>query len=260
MENIFNAKRFLMLLKKEAYELRSQYVRLILIAASVIFVAFFMYSLSKSTSYIEYRRIFYSLGALIVFVTIVRTPFSLYENFNNKINGVNYYMLPASQAEKWLSMFSHCVIITPIVLFSIITLIDLCLYPFYPWADKSLWFTFSSHTNLTANKILSALITVFAFQSLSLLGTIWFKDSKSQKTIGSMIILLVVYIIFLLILASVSGLINIARTFPAVVNISFGDMSYVPQTWKIVSKTITFLIAPIGLWIVSFMKMKEQQI
>jgi len=265
MKNIFNGKRFLMLLKKEAYDLRSQYLKLMLIVACTFLVIFFFFSFFENNSYTSYKQACFVVGSVLVWGGTMFAPFQIYKHYNNKIYGVSYFMLPASQTEKWLSMFFHCVIVTPIVLILTITLMDLCLYPFYPLAEKSLFSTFSYNPNFNnPPKTLSEVLTTFfVFQSLFFLGNMWFQRSKVQKTILAIIILLISYIILLLIMAKLSGLIDAARVslpFNLSINISLDDMSDIPQTWKIISKTISFLVAPIGLWIVSFMKMREQQL
>ena len=96
------------------------------------------------------------------------------------------------------------------------------------------------------------------------LGNIWFQRAKIQKTIVATIILLFAHIIFIVILVKLYG--EIGRA-----NISingFGVTAFknamntlgVPEIWSIISVTISCLVAPVGLWIVSFMKMKEQQL
>ena len=264
MKNIFNGKRFLMLLKKEAYDLRSQYLKLMLIVACIFLIVFISLLISEGGTDIQYGKTRFAFATAFICGGILLAPFQLYKRYNNRIFGVNYFMLPASQTEKWLSMFFSCVIVTPIVIILTVTLIDICAYPFLPFTDKSLWLTFSNYSNINfsdSNKTLSeTLITFFAIQSILFLGNVWFKRSKVQKTILAIIILMVSYSIFLLILAKVSGIIDMARVVSGNFSINLNDMSDIPQTWKTISKTISFLVAPIGLWIVSFMKMREQQL
>ena len=255
MKNIFNGKRFMTLLKKEAYDLRSQYLKLMLIVTCTFLVIFllFLFADNKETN-IAYGRMRFVIGIMFLLGGTLLAPFQLYKRHNNKIFGVNYFMLPASQTEKWLSMFFYCVIATPVVLLLSITLIDLCLYPFYPWADKSLWLTFNNMDSNYDKTLFETLLNLFSVQSMFFLGNIWFKRAKVQKTILAMIILMIAYIAFVGILVKLSGITNI----PPIQGISFelGEFSYILQIFK----TINYLIAPVGLWIVSFMKMKEQQL
>jgi hypothetical protein len=262
MKNIFNGKRFMSLLQKEAYDLRSQYLKLALIVACTFLVVFIIFIASTGSNYVEYGKTRFSLATVFVCGGMLLAPFQLYKRYNNKIFGVNYFMLPASQAEKWLSMFINCVIVTPIVMILTITLIDVCTYPFLSFTDKSLWLTISnySNNNFNSTKVLSdVLLTFFAIQSLFFLGNIWFKRAKVQKTILAIIILMIAFGLFAFMLVKVSGIIDIAKVTPANFSININDMSDVSQTWKVISKTIYYLIAPVGLWIVSFMKMREQQ-
>ena len=171
-------------------------------------------------------------------------------------------MLPASQTEKWLSMFFYCVIVTPVVIVLTVTLIDLCLYPFYPWAEKSLWFTFNNLDSNYDKTLFETLLNLFAIQSMLFLGNIWFKRAKVQKTILTIIILMVAYAIFLLILAKTLGTISINNSSGIGLSLSVDYKNFlgVSKIWNTINMTISYLIAPVGLWIVSFMKMKEQQL
>jgi len=265
MKNIFNGKRFMSLFQKEAYDLRNQYLKLVLIVTCTFLVIFLLFAFLGKNNYMDYGGIRFGIGNIFLWVGTLIAPFQLYKRYNHKIYGVNFFMLPASQTEKWLSMFLHCIIVTPIVIILAITLIDLCMYPFYPWAEKTLWFNFpniSGSSNFYENKTLSdTLITFFVLQSILFLGNMWFKRSKVQKTILAIIILMVVFGLFSFILLKASGIMNMGSEVSNFSHsVDFKDILDVSQTWKIITKTIFFLIAPIGLWIVSFMKMKEQQL
>jgi hypothetical protein len=262
MKNTFNGKRFMALLQKDAQDLRSQYLKLILIVACTFLVAFLIYILTERTTYGTFGKVRVGIANLFVLGAILLAPFQLYQRYNHKIYGVNYFMLPASQAEKWLSMFVNCVIVTPVVIILTVTLIDLCLYPFYPSADKVLWFI---SYNTGEIKSLTDILMFFALQSVLFLGNIWFKRAKVQKTILAIIILPIIFAVFIGILVKVSGIVNILSGVPDIdaslsINSPKDLLIFFPQTWQTITKAIYFLIAPIGLWIVSFMKMKEQQL
>ena len=270
MKNIFNWKRFTMVVQKDARDLRSQYLKLILIVACTFLVIFLFFAFSENSSFADYEKTRLIISSIFVCVCTLLAPFQLYKRFNQKIHGVNYFMLPASQAEKWTSMFSHCVIITPIVIILSITLIDLCLYPFFPWDEKRLWiafFYFPQAESRELTEFISMVLSLLSFQSLGFLGNIWFQRAKMQKTIVTTIILLIAHGIFIVTLWKLFGGIN---TNPNIdINIDgFGVIAFknamntlgFPAIWSIISMTISCLVAPIGLWAVSFMKMKEQQL
>ena len=272
MKNIFNGKRFMALLKKDAQDLRSQYLKLILIIACTFLVIFFLFAFFGKDNFTEYVITRFTISGIFLWGIMLIAPFQLYKRFNHKIYGVNYFMLPASQFEKWASMFFYCVIATPVVLILTVTLIDLCLYPFYPWEEKSLWFNFSEINFLEDQvKLIDTLIIFLSIQSLLFLGNIWFQRAKIQKTIVATIILMVFHFIFILILVKVFGQpsssINIngfgVISFNKAMNMTYSQaegMLGFSKIWSILNVTITYLIAPIGLWAVSFMKMKEQQL
>jgi len=253
MKNIFNGKRFVMLLQKEAQNLRSQYFTLILIVTCVFLVASLLFAVSGNDNYVIYGRLRFGIGNMLIWGSMLFAPFQLYKGYNHKIYGVNYFMLPASQTEKWMSMFFYCVIVTPVLMILSITLIDLCLYPFYPWVEKSLWYT-------TADTTSSDILMLLAFQSLFFLGNIWFQQAKVQKTIATVIILMVAYTVLMVILGKVSGSGQMRSTNSFSLSLSFGDLLDISQTWKTIIQTIIFLVAPIGLWIVSFIKMKKRSL
>jgi len=257
MKNIFNGKRFTMVVKKDARDLFDQYFKLIIILTCTS-LAFFLLFAFFGKNFTDYEKTRSGINGIFVCVATLLAPFQLYKRFNHKIYGVNYFMLPASQAEKWLSMFFHCVIATPIVVILSITLIDLCLYPFYPWAEKSLWITsFDSGINFSRTT-LGGFMTFFIVQSFCFLGNIWFQRAKIQKTVVAIVILLVAHAIFMLILWKLFGAINYA-TGPST-SLTIEDMMGFSKIWGIISMTIIYLVAPVGLWIVSFIKMKEQQL
>ena len=255
MKNIFNWKRFTMVVQKDVRDLRSQYLKLILIVACTFLVIFLLSAFFGKGTFSEYGKIRFGISIMFLCIGTLLAPFQLYKRFNQKIHGVNYFMLPASQAEKWTSMFLHCVIITPVVIILSITFIDLCLYPFYSGFEKSLWFYFFNlDINSNEEKLVGTFMTFFALQSLLFLGNIWFQRAKMQKTIVTTIILLIAHVIFTLILVKLFG------TTGSQMSLTIKDMSYYSKIWGIISMTIICMVAPIGLWIVSFMKMKEQQL
>jgi len=255
MKNIFDGKRFMSLLQKEAYDLRPQYLKLILIITCTFLVAFLLTAFLE-TSFKAFAAARYSISGVFLWGTILLAPFLLYKRYNHKIYGVNYFMLPASQLEKWLSMFFYCVIVTFVVTILTITMIDLCLYPFFPWNEKSLWITFSEvsfHNYFNSKNVLEALMFYLAFQSLCFLGNIWFQRAKIQKAVAAIIILLIVSQALTLIFVKIFGIVKTPYA------VSY-DTNIIPEVWSIINRTIWYLVAPIGLWIVSFMKMKEQQL
>jgi hypothetical protein len=158
----------------------------------------------------------------------------------------------------------------PVAYILIFALIDLCFYPFLPWSEKTLWITFSDTSIIQIfhqAKLLDTLIPLLAFQSLLFLGSIWFKRSKILKTMVAIFILLVFHVTFIFILVKLFGVPSIEPTNN--INMSgFGVTTFYnaltmlgfSKIWSIISVTIPCLVAPIGLWVVSFMKMKEQQL
>jgi len=254
MKNIFNGKRFMALLQNEALDLCSQYLKIILIGACVFLAISLLFIASGNDNHMIYERLRYVISYMFIFGSMLLAPFQLYKRYNHKTHGVNYFMLPASQTEKWLSMFFYCVIVMPVVAILAFALIDLCLYPFYPWAEKSLWSLYDTVAS-------SDILTILAIQSIFFLGNIWFKRSKLQKTIMVIIILMVAYTALMSVLGKVAGSGEIIEMNQFSLSLSFGSLlDIIPQTWRVVIQAIIFLIAPIGLWILSFKKMQKQEL
>ncbi len=114
MNNIFSLHRFLLLLRKEAADLRPKFLKIALIPFCVALGCFVLTKIFPDIEHIS-SNVFDEIRVLIGGITICWctwvAPFMLYKHFNHRVKGVNYFMLPASQLEKWLSMFFYCIII-----------------------------------------------------------------------------------------------------------------------------------------------------
>lgn len=248
MNNTFNLKRFAMILKKDAQDLSGKYIKLLLIVTITFLVIFFLSLLGNIESFKEYNSIRYAAAFVFIWGGTILAPFQLYKHYNNRMHGTAYFMLPASQTEKWLSMLFYCAVATPVVLAASVTIIDICLYPVYIWENKTLLIA-----TYTWQGTGYAIISILAAQALFFLGNIWFQQSKVQKTIGALCIFSVAYIVLILILNSTSDNNNFS---------GYGTFSGFVQIPNIsaVQTIISCIIAPVGLWAVSFIRMKEQQL
>ncbi|MDR2926972.1 MAG: hypothetical protein LBV41_02035 [Cytophagaceae bacterium] len=269
MNNTFNWQRFTMVLRKDMQGLSRQFIQLAIIIAAA-FLIIFVYTLVFGKGYDTYNNIRLAVITGIFIGVTFTAPFQLYKRYNHKIYGVNYFMLPASLTEKWFSMWFYCGIVTPLFIVLASTVTDCCLYPFYTWTEKALWFSFALPSVLPKGLLtLDVIISFFAVQSLLFLGNAWFQRAKVQKTVIGIIIFSAVYAMFIsVLLSSAISIFNfdlIADISPTpddsqiTANLSI-NTDYIPTTGLMILKFISCLIAPVGLWFVSFLKMKEQQL
>ncbi|MDR2888076.1 MAG: hypothetical protein LBV26_08805 [Bacteroidales bacterium] len=248
MNNTFNFNRFAMVLKKDAQDLASQYIKLVLIVAGAFLVAFLLLAIGNPDNFSGYNDARKVIAAMFIWGGTVLAPLQLYKRHNSRLHGTGYFMLPASQLEKWLSMLLHCAAVTPIVLLSSIIIIDMFMYPIYIWENKTLLLT-----SYDWHETHYAVISILASQAVFFLGNIWFQRAKVQKIVGALSVLFVMYIILMIILSSITalrGTHNYAMHF-----IFMNTPSY-----SVLQTVISCIIAPTGIWAVSFIRMKEQQL
>jgi len=269
MNNIFSYHRFLLMLRKDAADLRSQFIKILLISFGIGLVIFFLTNYSAGISGgKEFEIVRFVIVVLVVVCNMLFAPFILYKRFNHRTTGVSNFMLPASQLEKWLSMFFYCLIVTPLLSIAALTLADLCLLPFYPLEGTSLWFlsdiTVHSSVHIPSTHIF---LYMLVYQALFFFCNIWFQNSKVQKTFGVLIIVSVASALFsgilagLFPMADVSGLLKIvgnaddAQIATTMISGIYGTSG----TWPIISLFLT-VFTFMGIWYASFLKWKEQEL
>lgn len=270
MNNVFSYHRFLLMLRKEAADLRHKFIKTLLIAFGIGLFFFFLINYFKQIEAPEsgeFEKVRLLIGTLVVLCNMLFAPFILYKRFNYRTVGVSHFMLPASQLEKWLSMFFYCIIVMPLLTIAALTLADLCLLPFYPMSGTSLWFLDGIATRAFGIMPLGFFLYLLLGQSLFFLCNIWLQSSKVQKTFAVLIIISVANGLFsrllleLFPIADSSDMLNIsvsiAESYQAgdAIQAIFGTR----ETWQIVSTFLTILI-PMGVWYASFMKWKEQEL
>lgn len=188
---------------------------------------------NESTARVEKLKIL-ELIALIV------APAKLYCDCNDPRKGIQYAMMPASALEKFISMFFYCTIVTPIIYWAGAILTDTLLAslpgrnpyngfifakllnPIYQSTEfsqaaviQNTDFDYESFVyeasglfnglTLISIKITSILATVSVF----MFGNMFFKNRKTLKTIGAVILLFII-----LMIVFIKFIINLAPSIP----------------------------------------------
>jgi len=263
MNNVFSHRRFFLLLQKDAADLRPKFIRLLLVSFGIGLLTLLLANYVMNEVHYDIFRLI--VGVLVVTCVTLFAPFQFYKHFNHRTMGVSYFMLPASQFEKWLSMFFYCLIVTPVLSILALTLADLCMLPVYPWDGMTLWFLGdTAHTafNQLGNLSISYLLIfgILGGQSLFFLCNTWFQESKVRKTFAVIIIIIIVNITLRSFFdeSIVSKMLTI-NTGEDTFYLSITDELNNLRFWQTV-RIILLVPIPIGLWYASFLKLKEQEL
>ena len=269
MNNVFSYHRFSLMLRKDAADLRSNFIKILLISFGIGLFFFFMINYSADISGMqEFENVRFVIIWLTVVCNMLFAPFILYKRFNYRTAGVSHFMLPASQLEKWLSMFFYCLIVTPLLSIVALTLADLCLLLFYPLSGTTPWFLDDVLANVFSFKpIVSLVLSLLLYQAIFFFCNIWFQKSKVQKTFAVLIILAVFSAFFSALLAGLFPVSNVPDLIKVAANnndIQFAttmmrNIYDIGGTWSTVSLLLTIFTIT-GIWFASFLKWKEQEL
>lgn len=200
MNSTFNINRFWQLFKKEGFENFKQFATMIyLLWVIPIFTVLVNKILRPGYITISDSR----LMTILFFTSLlmVLTPSKLYGNYNNSKTGIYRALLPASNLEKFLSMLSYCIIITPLLYFAGAIIIDSIL-TIIPGTDYKN-FLFSTSINLNYPKLFESrmdlsIIILLITSSIMQIGIFSFFNMVFKKHKFSKTLLLVFAITLLL--------------------------------------------------------------
>lgn len=135
MNNTFSFKRFIKLLGKD----NNMYLRNFgtsIIVFSCMPAVFWIFNLIFSTT--THPGVRLAFICIMVAIAMMIVPSKVYGNANLSREGVGFAMLPASSLEKFLCMFIHCAILTPIIIFCWAHVVDLLLslFPFGGFEER----------------------------------------------------------------------------------------------------------------------------
>ncbi|NDV96648.1 hypothetical protein D0T84_17265 [Dysgonomonas sp. 521] len=256
MDTVFNINRFWNLAKKEFVTYRKQYLFVIcgLVAYYIIAALISLYDSNISRNMVQLMPVIY------VLLIICAAPFL---DKNLKESNISFYLsTPVSTFERFLMMWCKNVIIFPLMMFIISYTLNYVSVIIFGKDYGSLPLFLESLSNL---------YTLLAIQSVFMFGYIYFKKRAFIKTLIAMAI-------FLAVVMSISQII-ITQFYPEVLQL--GDSSLRASSkgnYNILSRdsieraglTVTFaydvarsiilLIFPLGMWVLSYFRIRETEI
>ncbi len=137
----------------------------------------------------------------IVAITIMSAPSRIYGKVNLPREGVGFAMLPATNLEKFFSMFLYCSLVTPAVTLVGSWLVDclMTLLPFGGFKEIAMHEDFLRNISFSDFILLVVVLvtTVWAESSIFMFGNMLFKRRKSGKTFGWFLLIVFVLVLFL---------------------------------------------------------------
>ena len=253
MNTLFSFKRFGLLLQRYFYE-RKKRELLFWSITTLIFM------LSSN-----------SVQFLATYLVVSGTIFvsNLFREIHSKTQGINYFMLPATQLEKITMMLFVSVIyyfamflITYIIGNVLGTLLNNLLATFLTWFSHSniQWHLFQSgffagrFIQLPLKEIFMTFISV---QAIFLLGGIYFKRNAFLKTVFSIFALMFVLLIIEVMLLSlfIEGAFTTSLYFPEEMFFSLNFETF----YKPILNTLSYLFVPF-VWVVSYFRLTEKEV
>ncbi|MDR0969242.1 MAG: hypothetical protein LBM67_01730 [Lentimicrobiaceae bacterium] len=244
MNTLFSFKRFGLLLQRYFYERRKH---------DLLFWSITVLVLMLSGGSVQFS-VTYLVVSGAIFVS------NLFREIHSKTQGINYFMLPATQLEKiTMTLFVSVIyyfamfLITYIIGNILGTLLNNLLATFLPWF---------SHTSFFAEKFvqmpLKETFMAFVFvQAIFLLGGIYFKRNAFLKTVFSIFALIFALLIIEMILVSLF----IERTFTTSLfpeeMMSFS--LHFETFYKRILNILGYLFVPF-VWIVSYFRLTEKEV
>ncbi|MBP9019723.1 MAG: hypothetical protein KBG04_07900 [Bacteroidales bacterium] len=262
MNDIFSFKRYSKLLTKELKERRIIILKMVGIVSIIVLGIWLTSILLKGDTGVS-PSFRFSMMIMILVITMIAAPFNLYKSYNHPKKGIDYALLPASVYEKFFSMLTIVVIITPITILAALMLTDFVLSIITPSVFYG--FAFSGKMDeMSFSSIYDVLIVQWGF----IFGNFLFKKSKITKTISLGIgIYLVLGLIFASTVKSVVfGQVDNSVNFSMEIN-NLNDFlsnnSYDEENkikWLLyTTKAIVYYIIPVGCLGGTLLKMKNQQ-
>lgn len=264
MNDVFDIKRFIWLLKKSVLEQPALLIGLLTVTLAITLLT---YAIVQSTVGIGKAQLSaFILGFLIGGSFMASSVFGY---FSSKSNGVSYLLLPASHLEKWF-----CGVIISGVLFVVIYLgfyrvIDLYFVNSY-WNNldhKAINYqTLHNSVEIFSFNNSIARIVFVAFFNISgamLLGSLYFnKVSYIKVSLLICAFIISTYFINLLFASLFFNNIDLAVPFRNVflkVDKEVGIIDMPSAQAKVAGFGITYLI-PITLWLLAYLRLKEKEV
>lgn len=253
MDTVFNMHRFANLIKREFVLYNKSYIFLICGVAAYYVIAMLMDSVYSSQML--------QVMPVVYFVLIIYVAPFLDKSLEDS-NAVFSFSLPASTFERFLILWTKCVIVMPLLVLITSSFLDFVSS-----------FFLETKPFLSEIDSLRSLHLLFAIQSLFFFGYVYFKKKAFVKTVMAIAIFFIVIVV-------VSKII-ITQFHPEISHIRnsmdplfvydysgysiFADKSFtrVDTGTTIlfdIAKYIIMTLFPLGMWVLSFFKLRETEI
>jgi len=219
------------------------------------------------------RNIPVSLWLFAIFACIFRTGF-FFREIHSPTNRINYFMIPATQIEKFVVSLLYTIVYFWIAVFVVYVIGNIL----GTWVNNLLaniglianilgfhhsdlsWVLFSSFPNgAPACTILAPVVAILIMQSIFLLGGIYFKNAQPYLTF----LALVVIGLFIALISVLEAKYFLADGLRGnAVGSSFNiqiNGTEVPEPVKIISQIFFYLLIPF-LWLVSYIRLTEKEV
>ncbi len=258
MDAVFNINRFISLEKRNIFLTKMQYIYIIGSLAGLYLLSMLLEMLTESN--------FADFIYVIAYVVIIGAP-CFFEKPMNKHSSIFDFTLPTSTFENFLSFWIKYVILIPASIFLVILALNLItgIIPVDAIQEHAKDMSLESLTITKFYKLLG-------MQSLFMLGYFFFRKYAFAKTT---LILLFAFIV-LVFIAVIIGYIfykgqqidvnfhgdNHSESFSMGYTFgrTMGEIEMKDDILINICDTIISFIFPIGLWIVSYLKLKETEI
>jgi hypothetical protein len=263
MNNLFDSKRFLLLLKKTILERPTQLIGFTLL---MLCVSFFTYLFFRSMGgYEEGQNVSFLLGFAGGGCFLGSMVFGY---FNSNAKGASYLLLPASQLEKWLVaiLITGVFYTTTFLLF--FRVIDTAFVDMYHAAldPKGIYYyDLSERVRVLPYDGFVFKITLMMylnFAGATMLGALFFNKASFIKVALIFFSLLFVFFFLNMIIAKMM-MSGVQKSFPFLwtwvrINDSEGRIE-IPENILNLWKVCAFIIVPVILWLLSLVRLKEKQ-
>lgn len=256
MDKVFNINRFWKLVKKETALCHKQYLFIICGLLAYFIIAVLVHSLYNNRILLEFMPFIY------VVMIICVSPF-LDKNLSE--SNISFYLsTPASSFERFLVMWGKNVIIFPLIIFIVSYLLD---------AITSVVLK-EDYATLSFVDSFSGIHFLFAVQSVFIFGYVYFKKKAFVKTLIAITVMFIMVISISQIMITqfypeVLELKNNMNLLPnyngqgigIIFNRSFLERAglSIPLAYDI-ARGIIQLVFPIGVWVLSYFKLRETEI
>jgi hypothetical protein len=263
MNNFFDSRRFLMLMKKTVLERPMQLVGLIVL---MLCISFFTYLFFRSMGgHEEGQNASFMLGFAGGGCFLGSLVFGY---FNSNAKGASYLLLPASHFEKWLVAILITGVFYTVIFLLFFRMIDTVFVDMYQAKldPKSIYFyELSERVRVLPYDgfvFKVCLMMYLNFAGATMLGALYFNKASFIKVALIFFALLFTFFFLNMIIAKMM-MPGVQNSMPYLwtwvrINDNEGRLE-MPENILNVWKVCAFIIAPVALWLLSLVRLREKQ-